>query len=119
MDNAMVLMTLALISERLVEASKGVLLPFLSKWPEDRKTVLWKTLGLFFGILFAAGAKVDIFSILGVTSTNPVLGIAISGIFAGMGTEWVHQLLTNLPQVTVEGRRQKIQRLSRTQGQGK
>ncbi len=90
----------ALLAERLVEVAKHVLQPLLGEVPEPRRHLLWKLLGLAAGIVLAFGMEIDFFAVLGCAGA-PWLGRLLAGILAGMGTQWVHEVLSNLPHEAV------------------
>ncbi|MGB9887107.1 MAG: hypothetical protein ACPLPT_06860 [Moorellales bacterium] len=102
------LLLIALFAERLVEAVKVVLAPWLGRWPASNREAIWRLLGLGWGLVLALGLKVNLFQMMGLPEGNPVLGALLAGLFAGMGTEWVHQLLTNLPRLSAEARRIRV-----------
>jgi hypothetical protein len=90
------LLIVALLSERLVEIVKSLVKPFLTKWSDQRLAALWKVCGLLTGVILAFGMKVNLFQIINVSGYR-FLGILLAGVFAGMGTQWVHEILSNLP----------------------
>lgn len=94
------LVLIAFFAERLVEVVKCILQPLLRDFPEPRRHLLWKVLGLAAGVLLAFGMKVDLFCAIG-RHGEPWLGRLLAGVFAGMGTQWVHELLSNLPEEAV------------------
>lgn len=102
------MLLVALFAERVVEVLKGILLPLVAGWPEAKRTALWRVLGVAAGVVLAFGLRVNLFALVGVADANPWLGTLLAGVFAGMGTEWVHNLLTNLPRLAVEGRRLRL-----------
>ncbi|MCR4420441.1 MAG: hypothetical protein QHH27_09515 [Clostridia bacterium] len=108
MEELTALLVVALFAERLVEALKMVLGSMVQGWPRPYQESFWRLLGLFWGVLLAVALKVNLFVIAGLPDANPVLGALLAGLFAGMGTEWVHQLLTNLPRLSAEARRLRL-----------
>lgn len=90
------LLFIALLSERLVEIAKIFIKPFTENWNKARLSAMWQFLGLFSGIVLAFGLQINFLSIVGIKEA-PWLGKLLAGIFAGMGTQWVHELITNLP----------------------
>lgn len=117
MDALGSMLLVALFAERIVEVLKAILLPLLVGWPEGQRTALWRVLGVAVGVVLAFGLRVNLFALVGVAEANPWLGTLLAGLFAGMGTEWVHNLLTNLPRLAVEGRRLRLLSSPREGGQ--
>lgn len=110
MNDIGIVLFLALLVERLVEVIRAVAAPWVAGWPEPRRAALWKALGLAWGLVLAVGLKVNLFALLGAEGVAPGLGMLLSGLFAGMGSEWVHHLLTDLPRLAVEGRKIRLLR---------
>jgi len=97
MGNSVVpLLLIALFAERLVEIAKYLIRPFLGSWPAAARSTLWQALGLAAGIILAFGMHVNFLEIIGAAGA-PWLGKILAGIFAGMGTQWIHELISNLP----------------------
>ncbi|HAA90618.1 MAG: Uncharacterized protein XD63_0303 [Thermoanaerobacterales bacterium 50_218] len=90
------LLVIALLAERLVEISKYLVSPFLKDWAGTSKRVLWQGLGLIVGIILAFEMNINFFEII-QTPGAAWLGKLLAGLFAGMGTQWVHEILSNLP----------------------
>lgn len=107
-ESAWTLLLIALFAERVVEIAKPLLQPWAGGWSEEKRTSLWRGLALAVGVILAFGLRVDLFALAGVEGANPLLGMVLAGLFAGMGTEWVHHLLTNLPRLAVEGRKLRL-----------
>ncbi len=94
------LLMISLLAERLVEILKPIFKPFVKNWSPEKISALWKVCGLLAGLILAFGTQVNFFSIIGLPG-NPWLGKFVAGILAGAGTQWVHEILSNLPYDTV------------------
>ena len=51
---------------------------------------------LFFGILICAVANIDIFPIVGLTISIPVIGSVLTGIIVSRGANFVHDLIEKI-----------------------
>jgi fructose-specific phosphotransferase system IIC component len=90
------LLVIALLAERLVEIGKYLITPFLKEWAGTSKRAFWQGLGLVLGIILAFQMNINFFEIIQAPGA-PWLGKLLAGLFAGMGTQWVHEILSNLP----------------------
>lgn len=94
------LLLISLLAERLVEMAKSFLKPLLKNWSAEGRSALWKGCGLLAGLILAFGTQVNFLNIIGLSGA-PWLGKLLAGILAGAGTQWVHEILSNLPYDTV------------------
>ncbi len=110
------LLLIAFFAERLVEIAKYLIKPFLGSQGEPACRTLWQALGLAAGILLAFGMQVNFLDLIGVAGT-PWLGKLLAGIFAGMGTQWVHEIVSNLPYDAARSFRAQAKLRNSTPGQ--
>ncbi|MDH7577137.1 MAG: hypothetical protein QHH75_04750 [Bacillota bacterium] len=97
MDSSLVpLLLITFFAERLVEIAKRLIAPLLGSWPEASRHALWQALGLAAGVILAFGMHINFLNLIGVTGA-PWLGKLLAGLFAGMGSQWVHEIISNLP----------------------
>ncbi|MDL2318184.1 hypothetical protein LJC74_03695 [Eubacteriales bacterium OttesenSCG-928-A19] len=93
---AMVLM-MAVIVEAIVEVVKG--------WvPAETKTPgwVWPVVSAVLGVGLCIAASVDVFALLDVSLSVPLLGAVLTGVLISRGANFVHDLWNNIKNSTTE-----------------
>lgn len=80
---------LAVVIEKLVELFKALVyaLPFL---PENFKPITLELISLGLGILLAYETNINALSLMGVETLDPLVGIIITGLVIGKGSNFAH-----------------------------
>lgn len=113
MDPLNSVILVAFLSERAVEVVKRLIKPYLANWPEDRQTSLYLIVASACGILLSFGFNINILEQYSTPFRYPAIGMVITGIFAGMGSQWIHEILINLPRSFVLKNRIEVQSLKK------
>jgi hypothetical protein len=94
MDPILMLIAVAIITERLVEVL-GKAIPVLNKIKLNQLDI---KLGIAFafGLLFAVGANLDFFKMTGIEYRYGGVGVVVSAIFIMAGSNYIHELLRAL-----------------------
>lgn len=89
MDALSLVMLLAVVVEKVVDLFKTLVssLPFL---PDQFRPLTLELISLGTGILLAFQTQVNALGLIGVQTQNPVVGIVITGLVIGKGSNFAH-----------------------------
>ena len=91
MENLLIIIMITLIAESVWETLKMT-------WQEGKISV--DRIGaLVVALVLCIGVKLDILSLLGISTTIPLLGVILTGILISRGSNFIHDLLVRLGQV--------------------
>lgn len=88
MNELMILVTMGILVEAVVEVIKSVY-----NEGQVNKTVI---LSIFVGLLFAFTLRVDLFALLGIDTHIAYVGTVASGLIVSRGANFVHDLIDKL-----------------------
>jgi len=91
MDGLTLIFFLAVVVEKVVEIFKGIVyaIPFL---PDKFRPLTLEVLSLACGILLAYQTNINVFELLDVKITNPMIGIVTTGLVIGKGSNFAHDI---------------------------
>lgn len=87
METITIVLVMAVLVEAIVQVIKG--------WvPESANTPawLWPVVGAVLGVGVCVTASVDVFVLLGITLSVPLVGPVVTGILISRGASFVHDL---------------------------
>lgn len=89
MDGLSLIFILAVVVEKLVDLFKSVVyaIPFL---PEKFKPITLELLSLGVGIILAYETNSNSLTLMGVKTIDPLVGIIITGLVIGKGSNFAH-----------------------------
>lgn len=89
MDVISSIFILAVVVEKLVDLFKTLVyaLPFIS---DKFKPITLEMISLGLGILLAYQTQIDSLSLLGVEAQDPIVGMIITGLVIGKGSNFAH-----------------------------
>lgn len=91
MEKLLIIIMIALIAESVWETLKMT-------WQEGKISV--DRIGaLVVALVLCVGVKLDILSLLGISTMIPLLGVILTGILISRGSNFIHDLLIRLGQV--------------------
>ncbi|MDU3526398.1 hypothetical protein [Clostridium sp.] len=91
MEKLLVIVMIALIAESVWETLKMT-------WQEG-KVSIDRIGALVVALVLSIGVKLDILSLLGISTTIPLLGVVLTGILISRGSNFIHDLLVKIGQV--------------------
>lgn len=108
MNNIIILCVIALLIESLAETSKFV-------FKEEKKINIASMLALIFGMVICVSADINIFALLNISLSFPIIGNILTGLLVARGSNFTHDLLgklnhlsdfnysnTNIPDITIK-----------------
>lgn len=102
MDVISSIFILAVVVEKVVELFKTIVyaLPFIS---DKFKPITLELISLGTGILLAFQTNIDSLALLGVQTQNPLVGVIITGLVIGKGSNFAHDFFHNINQKPKSG----------------
>jgi chromate transport protein ChrA len=92
MENLLIIVMIALIAESVWETLKMT-------WQEG-KISIDRIGALVVALIFCIGVRLDILALLGINVTIPFLGVILTGILISRGSNFIHDLLAKIGQVS-------------------
>ena len=98
MDGLALVFILAIVVEKLVEIFKDIVyaIPFL---PDKFRPLTLEVLSLACGVLLAYQANINAFDLLNVKILNPMIGIGVTGLVIGKGSNFAHDFFQSYSNV--------------------
>ena len=93
MEGIVLIITLAVIVEGLVEYGKSIGKAFAGN---DRKAAATQLVAIAIGVLMCVAAGADLFAALGIVFAWPWLGVALTGIVISRGANYVSDFVGRL-----------------------
>jgi hypothetical protein len=89
MDGLTLVFILAVVVEKVVEIFKDIVyaIPFL---PDKFRPLTLELLSLACGLLLAFHSNINALDLLNVKISNPIIGIGITGLVIGKGSNFAH-----------------------------
>lgn len=92
MENLLIIVMIALIAESVWETLKMT-------WQEG-KISIDRIGALVVALILCIGVRLDILALLGINVTIPFLGVILTGILISRGSNFIHDLLAKIGQVS-------------------
>jgi len=89
MDGLTLVVFLAIVVEKVVEIFKGVV-NAIPIFPDKLRPLTLELLSLACGVLLAFQSGINALELLDVKIVNPLIGIAITGLVIGKGSNFAH-----------------------------
>lgn len=89
LDGLALVFLLAVVVEKLVEIFKDIVYS-IPMFPVKFRPITLEILSLALGILLAFQTKINAFELLNVNVSNPIFGIATTGLVIGKGANFAH-----------------------------
>lgn len=98
MDGLALVILLAVVVEKVVEVVKDIVyaIPF---FPDKFRPLTLKLISLACGVLLAFQSGINVLEILNVKTTNPMIGIGITGLVIGKGSNFAHDFFQSFTKV--------------------
>lgn len=89
MDGLAIVILLAVLVEKVMEIFKDVV-GTIAIFPNKFKPLMLELLSLACGVLLAYQSGINIFELLDLKIKNPLIGIGITGLVIGKGSNFAH-----------------------------
>ena len=93
MEGLTLILTLAIVTEALVEYGKSIGKAFAGK---DIKAAVTQILAVVVSVLLCFAADADLFQVVGITFTWPWVGIVLTGILGSRGANYLSDFVAKL-----------------------
>lgn len=93
MDDIMLILALAVITEALIEYGKSIGHAFIDK---DYKTAVTQLIAIVTSVLLCFAAGADLFQAVGIDFAWPWVGVVLTGILGSRGANYLSDFLSKL-----------------------
>lgn len=93
MTGIILIITMAIITEALVEYGKTIAKGFSGK---DIKTAMTQIAAIIISVLLCFAAGADLFRLAGISFTQPWIGTLLTGILGSRGSNYMSDLLSKI-----------------------